>query len=240
MDRAKVINYFKKFPLWWAIIIAIIGLIVCASSLIAGILLYSIMGFLFYKYYKKIQVTDQEYDAILSSDIEKISQRSVQKAGVDVDDIVAKPLIIQGFPFTNKGVSEFKVKVGKDKQLRFTPVHVTVINLLEHQLVAYQCILDVLTGKPLNEKTTEYFYKDIVSVSTSTESEKLDDGTQINDAESFKLYTSGGTSITTVINSQTFVKTLGVDVKSDYHIPTTEIEAAVQTLRKFIREKKSN
>jgi hypothetical protein len=78
-----------------------------------------------------------------------------------------------------------------------------------------------------------------VSVSTETKSEKMENGTQINDAESFMLVTSGGTYIKTTINSSTFVKTIGEISESDYYVPTTEIDAAVQTIRKFVREKKS-
>lgn len=232
MDRTKVTNYYKKFPWGWAIILTLGGLFLYVVPSL-------IIGFLFYKYYKKIQVTDQEYDNILSSDIERLSQQAIHKAGIERDDIVAKPLVIHGFPLTGRGSSTFKIKVGKDKQLRFTPVHITIINLLEHQLVSYQCLFDVLTGKALNEKTIEYFYKDIVSVSTETKSEKMENGTQINDAESFMLVTSGGTSIKTTINSSTFVKTIGEISESDYYVPTTEIDAAVQTIRKFVREKKS-
>lgn len=232
MDRSKVINYYKKFPWLWAIVLTGAG--VCCY-LVPGL----IIGYLFYRYYKKIQVTDQEYDNILNNDIEKLSKQAINKAGIEIDDVVAEPLVIRGFPLTGRGSSTFKIKVGKDKHLRFTPVHITIINLLEHQLVSYQCIFDVLTGKALNEKTIEYFYKDIVSVSTETKSEKMENGTQINDAESFMLVTSGGTYIKTTINSSTFVKTIGEISESDYYVPTTEIDAAVQTIRKFVREKKS-
>lgn len=222
-DRSNASKYFNKF-----------------SKLLFIILLcfYVIPGIIYYLWYKKNKVTDMEYDNIINDDINSLSRRSLQKAGIEEDDIVAKPLIIKGFPLTGRGASTFKVKIGDDKQLRFTPIQITIINLLEHQLVSYQCVFDVLTGKALNEKTVEYFYKDIVSVSTETETAKLEDGSQINDAESFKLYTSGGTNITTTINSRSFVKTVGAINDSDYNIPTTEIDAAVQTIRKFVREKK--
>jgi hypothetical protein len=58
----------------------------------------------------------------------------------------------------------FKVKVGKDGITRFTPPCLTVLHFTKDHLIAYQCNLDLLSGKALNETIEEYFWQDIVSL----------------------------------------------------------------------------
>lgn len=129
---------------------------------------------------------------------------------------------------------------GKDNLFRFTPVNVTVINFTEHQLITYSCALDLTTGAALNENTDEYFYRDIVSVSTKTKSynAQMRDGStlQIDDAEMFQLTTSGGTSVEVLLRAPKVIQMMG----GNGDIPTTRAEQAIQSVRKMLREKKSS
>ena len=47
------------------------------------------------------------------------------------------------------------------------------MNFGQHQLLVYTCTIDITTGNTLHESADEYFYRDVVSVSTKTETAKL-------------------------------------------------------------------
>ena len=139
---------------------------------------------------------------------------------------------------------------------RFTPVDVSVLNFTEHQLISYQCGLDSMTGDPRSESTGEYFYNDIVSVSTEVrpqtfrfgeldkellarakdlgKSTKKSGELQVNDAQIFKLTNSGGTSLQVVLDAPMVINSLGGGT-----ISTERAEQAVQAVRKMVREKKA-
>ena len=92
--------------------------------------------------------------------------------------------------------------------------------------------------RALNESTDEYFYKDVVSVSTKTKSKSVEiEGTgavQLDSAETFELTTSGGTSVEVTLKDPSLIKMMGAG-----DIPTTRAEKAIQTVRKMLREKKT-
>ena len=110
------------------------------------------------------------------------------------------------------------------------------------------------TGNPLSESTDEYFYRDVVSVSTQSKTQTWDkaeiganalsvrqllplmrgDKLQFNAAEMFILTTSGGTSIEVVLRDPKLIESAGGGT-----IPTDVAEKAVQTVRKMLREKKT-
>ena len=115
----------------------------------------------------------------------------------------------------------------------------TAIIMTENQLVTYNSALDLMTGNSLNETTDEYFYKDVVSVSTETSSATFIDPKnknsvqQLHTAEFFKLTTSGGTSIKVFIKDPKLIAMMGNSA-----LPGTDAEKAVQSIRKMLREKK--
>jgi hypothetical protein len=101
----------------------------------------------------------------------------------------------------------------------------------------------------------EFFYNDVVSVSTQSESDtfkvgeldqrllKLAPGLvkhavngllQINNAESFVLVTSGASRVRVVLNDPVFIESLGGG-----SVSTELAEQAVQAVRKMLREKKA-
>jgi hypothetical protein len=108
-------------------------------------------------------------------------------------------------------------------------------------------VFDRITGNPLNEGTEEYFYKDVVSVTTKTESQTVNivakglfikqllGIAQLNSAEKFILTTSGGTSISVVLKDPSLIERMGGGV-----IPTDRTEKAIAAVRKMLREKKGS
>ena len=245
MDREKIKNYFKDFPNW-AVVLIVIGVLCIVikgfslSIISLGIILIG-LGILKIVLYNKKKVSDQEFDAILEKDFETLSKIALNKTGVDASELIADEVLITGPRLWNVAGAEIHYKQGKDKILRFTPMAVTVINFTQNQLLAYSCIFDLITGKCLNESTDEYFYKDVVSVTTKTTSMTVNSpdkkiGTiQLNAAEFFALTTSAGTSISVVLSDPSLIEKMGGG-----EIPKSRAEKAIQTVRKMLRDKKNN
>jgi hypothetical protein len=256
-NRKEICAYFKRFP-QLVIGVAAVSLIVALASdagigQLLGVLGLALSGTISF-YWFKLQPTDAQMDSWLREDLMNLQPRALTKGGLDISDLVRDAVSVIGPRFRNLCGSDFGFRKGRDGRARFTPVDVTIINFTEHQLVVYQCALDLTTGKPLNECIDEYFYNDIVSVATRSDTftymadeldrkllERIPDAKkstvegkiQVNGAETFILSTSGGTSVRVVLNDPVLVQGLGGG-----ELPLEWAEQAVQAVRKMLREKK--
>lgn len=230
--RKSIQKYFSiKFPKW-AVVLVVIGLI----GMLAGFsskdgIAYGFVGLLMvagggYAIYNYTQVpTDQQIDEWTREDLQTLDQRAVTKTGIDKSELVGEPVTITG-------PADFAIrKVGKDKFLRFGKIQAAVINFTQNQLLIYSCMVDITTGNTLKESTDEYFYRDVVSVSTKTRDGQIG-GVRVSSGEYFTLTTSGGTSVEVFLQSPEIGKQFGGEM------PTTDAERAIQTIRKMLREKK--
>lgn len=230
-------KYFKKFPVWTvvSIFIGLAKLLPFGFGLIPiGLAVWGIMSW-------RKRPTDQEIDLWIGEEIKKTFDKALTKTGTEASQIVGEKVVIRGFPsIWQLGGATVAFIKGKDDYLRFTPLNVHIINFTENQLISYGCDLDLSTGKMINESTDEYFYKDVVSVSTKTKNQtvKLPDGTVKQDvsSETFELTTSGGTSISVRLTDPETVKFLGGGQIQQ----TSLAESAIQTVRKMLREKKGD
>jgi hypothetical protein len=240
--REAIKKYFKPFAKWaiWSIlaglIIAFIGSQANAGVVVAGIVIIAIGARGIWMSVAG-KPSDQEMDEYIAEDLSLAKTKSLQKASIDESELVGESVVVTGPRFWNTGGATVLFKKGKDGRLRFSPMNISVLHMTQNQIVSYQCSLDLTTGNYLNEATDEYFYKDVVSVATKTESKtyKTDKyGTiQLNDAETFVLTTSGGTSVETILKDPKLIEMMGGG-----DIPTTEAERAIQVVRKMLREKK--
>jgi hypothetical protein len=246
-ERSQIKKYFKKFPTRsvWMIII---GLPLLAAKFV-GVIPIGLGIWGIFSYYQK--PSDEQMDVWIQEDLQNLRTRALAKTGLDPSEIIAEPVMVYGPRFWNIGGSEVGIKKGKDGIVRFMPIGITVINFTSHQLLAYQCAVDLTTGNSLSESTDEYFYRDVVSVSTQSESLTLDGidanavangplaallvggKLQLNAAETFKLTTSGGTFIKVLLRDPKLIERAGGG-----SIPTDMADKAVQTVRKMLREKK--
>lgn len=241
--RTRIKNYFKPFPKWtiWLIgigaVILLAGLQAGVGGVLVGLLLAGIGAFGIYSYGQN-KATDQEMDQFLNEDLLTLGKHGLNKVGVDDKELISETVQVTGFPRSISG-ADFFYKKGTDNILRFTPTQATLIFFTQNQLVAYSCAYDSTTGKPLNESTEEYFYRDVVAVSTKTTSVGLNLGkelgmVQATAAEEFTLTTSGGTSISVVLRDASLVQKMGGG-----ELPTTRAETAVQSVRRMLRDKKA-
>ena len=253
----RVRKYFKPFPRWtiWVIVIGVVGLVASGAGVptivgIAGIalILAGIAGILFWR----AKPSDQEMDRWINEDVEKLKPVAVNKTGLDGVKTYGDTVVVKGPRFWNTGGAFVGVKRGKDGEIRFTPIEVTIINFTKDQLVAYQCALDLMTDKPLSESTDEYFYQDVVSVSTQSKTTTYDKSTmtrqgrkalkplmkggrlQLNSSENFVLTTAGGTSLEVFLRDPRLIEMAGGG-----RIPTGTAEKAIGAVRTMLRVSRS-
>ncbi len=246
VNREAIKKYFKPFPKWvtWFIIIGILLTLIGANGGTSAlkmsgffILAIGILG----AWNAMRKLSDKEVDEYIAKDISRAKIKSIQKASIDESELVGDPLTITGPGLWNNAGLQFLHKKGKDNIIRFTPINITLLLMTEHQIISYQTYLDLTTGNFLNESTDEYFYKDVVSVATKTMSKSYTHKKlgviQLNEAETFTLTTSGGTSVEVFLKDRKLIEALGL---KGGEIPTTSAEKAIQVVRKMLREKKQN
>ncbi len=179
------------------------------------------------------RLSDEQIDEWLLEDIQKHSQIAVEKLGLNPNDLTRKSLIVPGPIYWN--ISGFKEEdimrnEGKDGFYRYAIWRLQVFVFTENFLGSYQCDYNWLNDTSINESTNEFFYKDVVSVKTDSDSSayNLVDGVKIEHAQAFQLNLPGD-SIKVVINHN------NLKISS---LITNKVDQAVQNIRSTIREKK--
>jgi|SRR3954468_23530612 len=259
LARRQISAYFQKFP-QWAVAVLAVGVIITVAA--EGRLGYTLVGIgailascTTGALWLKSRPTDAQMDLWLKEDLAELQKRAMTKANLTKDDLVRDNVVVIGVKFQNLRGAAFGFRRGGDDKARFTPVDTTIINFTVHQLVIYQCMLDLTTGNPLNEGVVEYFYTDVVSVATQSEAftfdlssldkrlharlPKLNESAvngkiQVNGAETFILATSGGTFLRVVLNDPVVIQGLGGGEP-----PLEYAEQAALAVRTMLRDKKA-
>jgi hypothetical protein len=241
--RAAIKKYFQPFPKWpiWFVVIGCLlflaGTQVSNSVLVVGLIIIGLGALGIWMAVGK-KPSDKEMDRYIEEDLETAKNKSLIKTSMDESELVGESVVVTGPRLWNTGGATILFKKGKDNRIRFTPINISVLHMTQNQIVSYQACLDLTTSNLLNESTDEYFYRDVVSVSTKTESRTFSSekfGTvQLNSAETFVLTTSGGTSVEAVLSDPKLIELMGGG-----EIPTTNAERAIQVVRKMLREKKT-
>lgn len=185
-------------------------------------------------------ITDEEIDEQFRSDVDGIIKTALDKLGLDKDELPKnrkEPLLIPGpILWSTPGIDTKDIlwKKGKDGQVRFSINKITVIYFSNYLLACYSCDYNFLKNINLNEKTDEYYYRDIVSVSTSENSTSytLPNGIKLTHSQEFRLSISNGDAIRVTINAEKLSKI------TNGKIPTDEAEKAVKVIRTMLKEKK--
>ncbi len=196
----------------------------------------------------------RQVDRWLDEDLIRLKDRAVEKCGLAGVPLRSETVVLTGPTFNVMG-ADLAYRGDRKGNARFTPVSVTILNFTEHQITAYQCTLDRLTGNALAEGTDEFFYSDVVSVTTKTEDFTIDKDRltrkarkllgkqirggklQIPETQRFILTTSGSTSIEVIIEAMLdkldrMIMGSGGDVDVDV------ADKAISGMRQMLREKK--
>jgi uncharacterized membrane protein len=191
IKRAMIRQYFEPergLPPWvyaalgGLSVAAMIAFVVFAVSFYAtviaaimAVILFAIAWVMFND--RTGRADDVDIDVWRDEDFDRLVADISKDAALNAADLIdpSHPIVIAGLPrFDHLQVRRnhdeaphawrFKVKVGEDGITRFTPPCLTVLHFTKDHLIAYQCDLDLLSGKALNQTIEEYFWQDIVSL----------------------------------------------------------------------------
>lgn len=184
--RSQIKSWFMPEPKlqWGLLIIALLfllcGIVIDASTvrlILVGV--SAIVGGLAYYMYTKAKA---RYDARpstdqmtqwLEEDLETLKEKSLEKFTLDDSETIAESIILKGpIWWATPGLDDMEVQRGKANEdgYLYSCWEIVVLHIAEDSLAAYGCVYNWLRNHSTNETTVEYFYEDIVSISTGNES----------------------------------------------------------------------
>lgn len=202
MDYGRNFKYFKPGSNKGAIALIVIGFIflfIGSGWSVLGLLMM-IGGIALIVLKAKGKVTDQEYEQSIANELNGIVPKALNKLGLDEDEVKQiDPIVIGNYNYDNavsvtSGATLTEnmtlLKVGKDGVARSNKYAAIVIFASDDAVHYYR--YDFTTTTPQqSELTGEYFYTDIVNLSTSQETRNVN-GVSIQ-SEYLTLRSSGGT-----------------------------------------------
>jgi hypothetical protein len=180
---------------------------------------------------------DEVVDRWLDEDIGELKEKSYNKLGLEEAEKLRDPLvIISPILWDVRGIDakDLRYRKGKDKLVRFGVYQITIFQLADHLLASYIFYYNFIKKVALNERTYEFHYSDIVSVSTEEISTNytLPDGKRLIRAQEFRLSVSSGENIRVTVNPHQILD------MTNGELPSSGAEEAVRTIRKMLRDKK--
>lgn len=257
IDRKKIKKYFEPLTKisYCLFIGGILGFGLFYSfpiPAIVSVIAIGIGGWMIYDYFFN-KPTDEQMDSWLEEDLERLEPDSLSKARMDKSELVRTPVTIYGPRVTSVGGAEFYIRKGKDKRKRYSPVEAIIIHFTEHQLITYQCAIDLTTGNSLNVRVKRFFYKDVVSAETESKDFALEEKSiskkllaanpsikkyivngilQLNGSETFKLTTSAGTFVEVALRIPQFIEGTEGDLSDKL------ADQAISAINKMLLSKK--
>lgn len=133
--------------------------------------------------------SDSQYDGEVAKQLRGLKERALNALGLDEDEVKE----IAPISFDNYVYAKAKnAKKGEDNLWRTDKYEYVILFFSEHGVHCYSYNFSTLFDQK-TESTDVYFYRDIVSVSTSSEQANLLG--QSVDYQAFKLTTAGGTNL---------------------------------------------
>jgi hypothetical protein len=221
-------RYFEPVRYKAGIGFGVIGLILLLTGkpgpALVGLLFGGWGAFLIYRQVAG-RPSDGDIDRQVHGVMAELRQRALVKLALDEDEVrLLDPIVVGGYFLGSLG-SGFRAKRGKDGKFRSSIFEGVVIFFAEQELHAYKYQVSLLKRDESSERTDVYFYRDVVSVSTSSSSRsvRVVDQTkpQTWRTEVFTLTTSGGTDIE-----------CSMDASDDV------VERNIQGARQLVRNKK--
>lgn len=241
--RRAIRRYFAKEPnRAWPIAVMAVGLLLVlpdASRAVGALALLAGLAWLVVPMIRTSALPDdQTIDMWLNQDIASLRQRALQRLNLDPQELKSEPLFIVGpILWQAPGVppAEIRWKKGKDGRVRFSISSVTVLHLIEHKVSSFQCAYNFIRGVGLNERDDEYYYRDIVAVSTREESTnyQLPNRSVMRWAQAFTMSVASGERISVIVSSAELLRLTGGKTIAD-----SGADKAIKALRKVLGEKK--
>lgn len=202
IDYAKNVKYFKSKSYKGGIVLIAIGVLIILSGqpgpILVGMIIGATGGVLIYSQISG-RPSDEEIDRQVFTVMSSLHQKALNKLGLDAEEVrLIEPILVGGyFPGSLGGPTQ--IKRGKDGELRSSVCEGVVIFFAEQELHSYKYQVSLTARGQENECTDVYFYRDVVSVSTSSMSTAVvavgETKQQTWMKEIFRLTTSGGTAV---------------------------------------------
>jgi len=207
----------------------VLGLVICLIGV--GILVARILG---------AKPTDAEYDAWQKAQADKLLKRTIRKLGID-RQITKGYLQVHGFVLSGMSESykyrsdELRWKKGTDGRVRFSVNVYTYFFPTDHYVVVFIGDVNALNQSAHNEKAEEYFYRDIVGVTTSDEQDFiwLKEGQYQYRMQRFSLRISNSDTLGVSVNASP------LDTRQNlpsFTVPDSGIDNTVAGLRRLLHE----
>lgn len=136
-----------------------------------------------------VYISDEQYDINVKRNLFALRSQAINALGIDESEVQEiAPIEFDGYAYTGAQ----KIKQGKDGRFRSNKYQSVIILFSVNEAHVYKYTYDTTCDKH-SEETDVYFYKDIVSVSTSTDIIEVL-GKKI-ESEYFKLTTAGGNAL---------------------------------------------
>ncbi len=224
-DASSFKKYFAPTNLGAPIKIIAVGVVLFLIGAAAPVMFavgLVVIGIGAFMIYNKVggMVTDAEVQAAINANGARARAAGLSKLGLDPAQAnLIEPVVLPGPDFSNSGG---RAKRGKDGRVRTAANKVLVLFFSEHLVHCYTYRFDVTDPSVQKHETDEYFYKDVVSVATATEEERLNvkGKSETVNFDAFLLRNAGGETL----------KIAAYD--------TDDLNSAINGMRALIKQKK--
>ncbi len=201
IDFERNTKYFTFAPLGWTgvVVFLLIGILcIIGEAVKPG--LYCIVIAIVWGYYVLLSYKEWKtytyhiIDDAVNSQLVSLKERALRKLGIDEDEVnEIAPIIFDGFDYDSYDY----IKLGADNFYRTNTYKCFVFLFSANEVHLYTYSFNLTSDRQI-ERTDTFFYKDIVSVTTSTVGTSISVGNGESsqfDRESFELRTTGGNTL---------------------------------------------
>lgn len=181
-------------------------------------------------------ITFEDFNNCLTDLLVSLKERSLKKHSLDESQLISQTVMIpfvDGSRYLDNKIQKIKshemkiIKVGKIKIILYSIFKIRLLDFTEDFISIYDCDINLLSGNTVsNEKTNEVYYKDISSISQKNNETLF----VSNSGYELKIPDS-------MLDSVGFITGLAKMTSRD-DLPGTDLETAINGIKKFVREKK--
>lgn len=199
-----------------------------------------------YRYQKSLvktfpQPSDREFDQWLVEGVARIKEHSLSKldlVAANCEDVDLEPIVGPVVSY-QEGVppEDLVSKIGQDDVARFGVYQVTFLWLAQEHLGIFHCVYDFIRDAVLNDQALDFFYRDIISVSTTERSSAVTmrTGLSFTSVEEFRISVANDRYFLAQVRTGKTKQLTGAERDE----PPEGCEKAVRVLRDKLREMKA-
>ena len=238
---------WKSLAIAVVLILAGLGLDFNVWFIIPGLILGGIKAYLYVQGKAKYETSASTNQMVewLKEDLEFFKENSLDQVGLDEDETVSESIIVAGpiywqIPGVELDEDEI-LRRETDSGYLYSIWSLVVIHICENSLSVYRCCYNWPKDQVADVSTSEYFYRNIASVQTSTASIKYRVLTREskNRSEGEEVERSGPTFAISMSSGevlQIMIDATDLKVQSPEEL-SKNAQNATQSIRRMLREK---